>query len=442
MRRTDTIFCLLMLFAFLPAALPARAQAISGGADSPAAPAAFLPVISFQSNDLTPYRPGPPVAFLPLISIYTPPPTPPPDWIAATGSIVCLAADPYNPRVLYAGTWGGGVFRSEDQGSTWTWASSGMSNYLINSLVVDPLDSSILYAGTHAGGLFKSEDRGQNWHSADNGIQPDAAIYTLAVSPSDHQVLYAGTRKTGTGIDLPYNGILYKSVNGGGSWYPVLTDVGGAGIKDWVYSVAIKTSPNLVLVATHEHGPFISNTGESGSWRSVPVQGLYEYTKGRAVAFDPRPGSTTAFYATWHGGFYLSTNSGGSFGLVNQGFDDAKIYPNGIVFASGRPDIMFLASMDTDKGVLKSTDSGRAWYISGLTGDPIYTILAPSDGDVLLAGTAGDGLYKSTDGGRSWNPSISGLQIHPAEADLTASAAPTPLPPEPMQELLAEDDSP
>jgi len=355
-----------------------------------------------------------PPVWLPMVSYQLPPPPPPPDWSGAQGSIICLLTDPRDPNLIYAGTWGGGVFRSEDQGDTWSWAGSGMSNYLVESLAMDPTDSRILYAGTHGGGIFKTTNGGQSWLFAGSGLQADAAVYAIAVHPGNNQVIFAGTRKIGTGLQAPYQGILYKSDNGGASWYPVLTDVGGPQAQDWVYSIAIKANPPTILVATHEHGPYLSTTGEPGDWQPAHVRGLDDYGKGRAVAFDPRPDSTTAYYATWHGGFYRSTDNGHNWFLHTNDLNQIKVYPNGLAFGWERPDLLYAATMDTGAGVMKSINGGYEWESFGLNSQAIYTVASMyPDGEVVLAGTAGEGIFKSVNGGNTWSHSNTGLEIHP-----------------------------
>lgn len=363
--------------------------------------------------------------WLPLINTLPPPP-PPPDWAGSTGSVVCLAVDPANSDVVYAGTWGGGVFRSGDQGDSWAWAGSGLGAFLIDSLVIDPADSRVLYAGTHAGGLFKTIDGGQNWFFSGAGIQPAAAIYSIAIHPGNSQVLYAATRSTGRGINPPYGGVLYKSTDGGSWWFPVLADLGGPGVQDWVYSIAVSASPQVILAASHEHGPYYSNSGDAGSWQPAQVQGFSDYVKGRAIAFDPRAGSGRAFFATWHGGFYRSLNWGLNWDLSTEDLNNAKVFPNGITFGWASPETLYLPTMDTASGVMKSTDGGRSWRSAGLKQFNLYAIAALyPEGNIVLAGTVANGIYKSTNGGTSWSPAVRGLEVHPpAGAALTGGEAP------------------
>ena len=433
-RRIIIFLCLIALIFLLSAVPRALGQEATYTLFAPLLQAfrpifTWMPLISQIPPTATPtLTPLPTETPLPTI---TPTPPPPPDWSGAYGSVVSMAVDPFNPDVVYAGSWGGGVFRSTNQGNIWTWAGSGLGNYLIDSLAIDPTDGRILYAGTHAGGVYKSTDSGKHWLLAGHGIQDGAAVYAIAIHPGNPQVVYAGTRKTGNGLNLPYGGVLYKSIDGGGSWYPVLADIGGDGVQDWVYSITLKANPDLVLITSHEHGPYLSFSGEAGSWQACQVNGLSEYGKGRAIAFDPRSGSSTAFYATWHGGFYVSSDNGFNWRLATGDLDPIKVYPNGITFDWGRPDTMYLPTMDTANGVMKSTDAGRSWSSVGLTTDDIYSVMPLGDG-VVLAGTVANGLFKSTDGGRTWRRSTSGMEIHPAAA---SPANAQPVFPEPYEEL-------
>lgn len=331
------------------------------------------------------------------------------------GSVVALAVDPTHTNIVYAGSYGGGVFKSVDGGKHWFWASVGMLNQEIISLAIDPVEPSILYAGTQGGGVYKTENGGRSWTVVNQGIQAGAVVYTLAVNPGNHEMVYAGTRgpmTTGT-----FEGVLYRSTDGGAQWQAVLSDIGGPSRQDWIYSVAVHPfSPNYVLATSHQNGPFLaSHYGGPGDWFQT-WSGHME-TDGRAVAFDPKPGSMTAYYATWHRkGFYRSGNFGQAWAESATGLDESKVYPNGIGIVPDRPETIFLATFGETsdgkdvRGVMKSTDGGANWRRSGLENSRIYSVLAPAGGQgIVFAGTQYDGLFKSTDEGRSWSPVIAGL---------------------------------
>jgi hypothetical protein len=71
------------------------------------------------------------------------------------GIIVALAIDPATPTTLYAGSYGGRVFKSIDGGKSWNAAATGLTRHTVTSLAIDPTTPTTLYAGTQGGGVFK-----------------------------------------------------------------------------------------------------------------------------------------------------------------------------------------------------------------------------------------------------------------------------------------------
>ena len=133
----------------------------------------------------------------------------------------CLAADPHNRQVVYAGTNGSGVYRSGDGGQTW--ATLGPAGHIVKALAVSPHDPDVIYAGTKPALLFVSRDGGQSWHelTAFRRIRgrrlwfspaepPDWRPYVqaIAISPTDPHVVLAG-------IEF---GAVVRSSDGGRTW--------------------------------------------------------------------------------------------------------------------------------------------------------------------------------------------------------------------------------
>src|SRR4051794_33972857 len=85
------------------------------------------------------------------------------------GNIRALAAAPSSPATVYAGLGVGGVFRSLDGGTTWSFASSGLKlQDTIRSLAVDVRRPDTVWAATYQG-IYRSLNGGASWASTHNG---------------------------------------------------------------------------------------------------------------------------------------------------------------------------------------------------------------------------------------------------------------------------------
>ena len=107
------------------------------------------------------------------------------------GQISSLAIDPTNPSTLYAGTWGGGVFKSTNGGAAWSAVNTGLTGIYVYALAIDPATPGTLYAGTY-GGVFKSTNGGAAWSAVNTGLTTPL-VNALAIEPTTPGMLYAGT---------------------------------------------------------------------------------------------------------------------------------------------------------------------------------------------------------------------------------------------------------
>ncbi len=138
-------------------------------------------------------------------------------------NVRCLAADPHNPNVVYAGTHDHGVLRSDDRGKTWQ--LSGMKGHIVKALAVSPAKPGLIFAGTKPPGVFVSSDDGQSWMELESfrrmrrwfWFTPAEAgapyVLAIALSPTDPDVIVAGVEA----------GAVLRSVDGGKSWTGHLT---------------------------------------------------------------------------------------------------------------------------------------------------------------------------------------------------------------------------
>ena len=91
------------------------------------------------------------------------------------GDVRCFAS---TDTSLFAGTYGGGVYRSNDNGLSWTAVNNGLTDSFVLSLAVR---GNTLFAGTSEHGVFRSTDNATTW-TATNAAWPNLDVYSLAVS--------------------------------------------------------------------------------------------------------------------------------------------------------------------------------------------------------------------------------------------------------------------
>jgi photosystem II stability/assembly factor-like uncharacterized protein len=134
--------------------------------------------------------------------------------------IRCLAADPNNPNIIFAGTQGEGLLRSKDMGATWQ--AAGLAAQIIKALAVSPHNPNTIYAGTKPAYMFVSHDGGETWAELGGfrkvpgrwwwfspAEKPNTAyVQSIAVSPSAPNVLLVG-------IEF---GAVVRSADGGKTW--------------------------------------------------------------------------------------------------------------------------------------------------------------------------------------------------------------------------------
>ncbi len=342
-----------------------------------------------------------PDIYLPIISYnYT-------GWIGPYGgTITSIVYDPSNPHQVYSGSFGSGVFKSTDGGMTWNSTNAGLTNLYVYSLAIDPTNPLILYAGTYHDQVFKSTDGGKSWKWSGTGMQYQAIVYSMAVDPVTPSVIYAATRGVSNNDKPPWNGVVYKSTDGGQTWNASLVNLGGWDVQDWAYSIAI--NPNLhdqVFIASHENGPLRSNDA-GASWVGISV-GIQD-PSGRAITICPQKDfSYILYHGVWHfDSVYKSEDSGASWYPIDNGISDVEVYSMALDPYSC--DSLYMGTFS--HGILKTTDGGKSWQGGGLFPDGIYsTVINPWQTSNLFAGTEGDGLYHSTDFSASWQRSNNGL---------------------------------
>ncbi len=291
---------------------------------------------------------------------------------------------------LYAGTNGGGVYRSADVGTNWVWKSLGLP-YLYSRNVA--ASGEHLFSMTEQG-VFRSDDKGASWIPANVGVS-QSNFQQFAVM--DTNIYAAG------------GGIYITSDNTQG-WRMASDN----GLLDSAF-LLITSGTNLVA-ATVDSGIFLS-TDFGGSWRSGGLRDSSIVSLASlgtdlfAVTSFAYPDSITNS-PIYKYRIHRSTDSGAHWTNISGGLPDSL---NEVLATNGSN--LFMAA--SGAGVFLSTDRGTSWTAvdNGLPSDVYISSLA-SSGENLFAGFQG-GVYLSVDNGSNWSDVSSGIE----NANVTGLAA-------------------
>lgn len=131
------------------------------------------------------------------------------------------------------------LFTPANSSADTTWQqTNGPTGGDIRSLAIDPSTPQMIYAGTDGGGIFKTTNGGTHWSviSASGLTGTFIQVLSLAIDPATTQTVYAGTwNKTSA------SGSVFKSTNGGSSWSAVKTGLAGP-----VFALVIKDRKSVV----------------------------------------------------------------------------------------------------------------------------------------------------------------------------------------------------
>jgi photosystem II stability/assembly factor-like uncharacterized protein len=203
--------------------------------------------------------------------------------------ILALAVAPSAPNVVYAGTNGAGLFRSDDGGLNWS--VTGWTAPSVPGIVVHPADPNRVYFRVAFERVYSSEDGGQSVQSRWNGFTTFTEIMSLVIDEREPDRLYAGSTDA-----------LYRSLDGAGSWLPIGPELDG----QTVFALLADDTGQGRLLAGATKGAFVS-ADEGVSWSRLG-HGLEDITV-TALAIHPLK-RERVYAGTRYKGVYRSGNGG------------------------------------------------------------------------------------------------------------------------------------
>ncbi len=324
------------------------------------------------------------------------------------GRVNTIAVHPTDNRIILLGYAQGGIYRTEDNGATWTPVFDDQPSLAIGSITFDVQSPATVYATTGdvnisgypfiGAGLFRSEDTGKTW--AFVGLDHKGVLSKVLVAPTNSNILYVGSMgfPSHKGDEKGF----WRSGDRGQTWNKTLTVDDSTGIIDIVVDPA---QPGRVFASAYTRlrtSKISITTGPgSGLYRSDDfgltwihlVNGLPE-----------SPHSRTSLEITNNGTLFISyvgtIEDGECFGYQESLKAVYRSFDGGFGWEQVNTDPVF--------GLPCELLGGFGWYFDVLKVNPNNPL------DLFLLGVD---LYRTLDGGLSWFEAAPTWWLYDVHAD-------------------------
>lgn len=351
-----------------------------------------------------------------------------------SGRITRFAVHPTDQRIIYAASASGGLWKTENGGTTWRAVFEKETTISMGEVTLDPNDPNTVWIGTgeqnnvrssqFGDGVYRSKDGGETWEHM--GLKESRHVGRILVHPKDSNTVYVAALGSLWGPNEERG--LYRTRDGGKSWKRLLRPSKFTGV---------------VEVAMHPNNPDI----------------LY------AATFQRERRQWSMIGGGSEGGLWRSTDGGDSWARVGNGFPTSAVGRVGVTYCPSNPDMMYATAVGPDGGTFRSTDGGTSWerrsatvqshwYYGEVFCDPenperVYVPVTPllrsedggknfknivesqvhadhhtlwinpKDANHLMVGNDG-GVYTSRDAGKrwEWKSNLPLMQLYTVSADM------------------------
>lgn len=338
-----------------------------------------------------------------------------------SGRISDIVIHPTRRATWYVAVGSGGVWKTENAGTTWTPIFDGEGAYSIGCITLDPSNPETVWVGTgenvsgrHVGygdGVYKSLNGGTTWTNM--GLKSSEHIARILVDPRDSRVVYVAAE--GPLWSAGGERGLYKSTDGGTTWRISLEISRDTGVTS---AEMDPSNPHVLYAAAYQRrrsvAAFMGGGPESaiyksedagGTWRKLTV-GLPKGDVGKiglAVSLiDPKVVYATVEASPDERGFYRSANRGESFEKRNS-FISGGTGPHYYQEIFADPNA-FDRVYQMNPGLMVTHDGGRTFVRvpeKNKHGDNHAMAFVKGDPDYILNGSDG-GVYETHDRGATW----------------------------------------
>jgi photosystem II stability/assembly factor-like uncharacterized protein len=307
-----------------------------------------------------------------------------------SGRVTAIAAVEQNPDIIYVGAASGGVWKSDNGGTTWKSIFDANATVNIGAIAIQQNNPNTVWVGTGEGnprnsinlgqGIYKSLDGGRTWKCM--GLEKSVSIHRILIDPQNPQTVYAGVLGNPF-ADHQERGV-YKTTDGGETWTKILYTNEKSGVGDMVMD---PTNPNKIFVNMWQ-------------MRRTP----YDFKSGG-------PGS----------GFYMTVDGGKNWTKLdkNNGIPEGELGRIGIAIAASNPDRVYAMIESSKNALYRSDDGGYHWEV--INTDPQWVNNRPFYfQDIAVDPQNENRLYniyqmiaRSEDGGKNFEVIIPYSGVHP-----------------------------
>ena len=296
---------------------------------------------------------------------------------------IIVDPDDASHNTWFAGSVGGGIWKTTNAGSTWVSKTPSLPNLATVTLAMAASNHSIIYAGTGEGcgntdavrgdGIWKSTDRGETWTQLVSTASNTDFSYVnrVIVDPANASVIFAATN---TGI--------FRSTDGGSAWSSVYSSGGNGGVYRIQQIIANPLNFNTIYATRNSNG--VLKSRDRGLTWSASSAGI---GPGLRCELDVSPVDTARLFLAMEtsstvSDMYVSDDAGATWGKASQTsgtppnwLNGQGWYDNTIAAHPYDRDACFVGGLDIYKvqivsgttqtpGVLDVTQNGTSSFLS------------------------------------------------------------------------------